>query len=176
MMSTSMDFAEDLRVTAMRASTALRAFTPEHAARELRPGKWSPVEIIGHLVDSASNNHQRFVRARFRTDLRFEGYDQDAWVSAQAYRGASWPRLLDLWESFNLHLAHVMETTPDDVLQVRRSDHNLHQLAWEVVPEGEPVTLEYFMRDYVGHLKHHLRQIDPNLAAPPVRQRGKQSR
>jgi hypothetical protein len=64
-----------------------------------------------------------------------------------------------------------MEATPEDVLGMARSDHNLHQLAWEVVPEDEPVTLEYFMRDYVGHLKHHLRQIDPDLADAPVRQR-----
>ena len=169
-----MDFADDLRATVMRASAALRAFTPEQAARELRPGKWSPAEIIGHLVDSASNNHQRFVRAQFRTDLRFDGYDQDAWVGAQAYRTASWPLLLDLWESFNLHLARVMETTPQDVLRAVRNDHNLHQLAWEMVPEDEPVTLEYFMRDYVGHLKHHLRRIDPDLADPPARQRAHQ--
>lgn len=166
-----MDFAEELRTTVMRASVVLRALPAAYAARALRPGKWSPAEIIGHLVDSASNNHQRFVRARFRTDLRFDGYDQDAWVVAQAYRSASWPQLLDLWVSFNLHLARVMETTPEDVLGMARSDHNLHQLAWEVVPEDEPVTLEYFMRDYVGHLKHHLRQIDPDLADAPVRQR-----
>jgi hypothetical protein len=134
------------------------------------------VEIIGHLIDSASNNHQRFVRARFRTDLRFDGYDQDRWVIAQAYRSANWAQLLNLWESFNLHLARVMETTPQDVLTAARSDHNLHALAWEVVPQDESVTLEYFMRDYVGHLKHHLRQIDPDLAAPPAKQRGEQSR
>jgi hypothetical protein len=29
------------------------------------PGKWSKKEIPGHLVDSANNNHQRFLRAQF---------------------------------------------------------------------------------------------------------------
>jgi hypothetical protein len=64
-----------------------------------------------------------------------------------------------------------METTPADVLRAPRADHNLHLRAWEVVPEDEPATLEYFMRDYVAHLKHHVRQIDPSLADPPVLQR-----
>jgi hypothetical protein len=166
-----MDIAEELRDAVRRALPGLRALAPERAAREPAPGKWSPAEIVGHLVDSAGNNHQRFVRARFRDDLRFEGYDQAAWVAAQGYRAAPWHELLDLWASFNLHLARVMESTPADVLRAPRADHALHLLAWEVVPEGEPTTLEYFMRDYVGHLKHHLRQIDPGLAGPPRLQR-----
>jgi hypothetical protein len=165
------DFAEDLRRTVEHAATHLHSMTPEAALRRPAPAKWSPIEIVGHLIDSASNNHQRFVRARFRDDLRFDGYDQDAWVSAQAYRSASWPELVSFWRSFNLHLAHVMENTPASVLRRPRTDHNLHELAWELVPEGEPVTLEYFMRDYVAHLKHHLRQIEPQLADPPATQR-----
>ena len=145
--------------------------TPGRAAEAPAPGKWSPAEIIGHLIDSASNNHQRFVRARFRADLRFDGYDQDAWVQAQAYRSAPWLGLIELWVAFNLHLARVIENTPHDVLTAEREDHNLDLLAWEAVPAEKPVTLEYFMRDYVAHMKHHLRQIDPTLAEPPSRQR-----
>ena len=164
------DFAADLRETVRAAHARLRSLG-EAAAVPCAPGKWSPAQIIGHLIDSASNNHQRFVRACFRADLRFDGYDQDAWVAAQAYTTAPWSELLDLWLAFNLHLARVMESTPDAVLRAPRPDHNLHRLAWEVVPENEPVSLEFFMRDYVSHLKHHLRQIDASLASPPVRQR-----
>jgi hypothetical protein len=166
-----MDFTDDLRTTVTSAAARLRRLAPSVAATPRVPGKWSPAQIIGHLIDSASNNHQRFVRARFRDDLRFDGYDQDAWVDAQEYQSAPWPALLDLWESFNLHLARVMESTPADVLRAPRADHNLHLRAWEVVPEDEPATLEYFMRDYVAHLKHHVRQIDPSLADPPALQR-----
>ena len=167
----NVDFAQDLRETVLNAADKLRAFSAERAAQPRAPRKWSPKQIIGHLVDSASNNHQRFVRARFRTDLRFDGYDQDAWVDAQAYDSAEWSELLDLWTSFNLHIARVMETTPSAALQALRSNHNLDMLAWETVPADEPVSLEYFMRDYVAHLKHHLRQIDTDLAEPPSRQR-----
>jgi hypothetical protein len=164
-------FATDLRQTVLQAAERLRTMSEEDAARRPEPAKWSPKEIIGHLIDSASNNHQRFVRARFRADLRFEGYDQDMWVDAQDYRSAPWPGIVDLWAAFNLHLAHVMETTSPELLRVPRRDHNLDRIAWETVPADEPVTLEYFMRDYVAHLKHHLRQIDPRLATDPARQR-----
>jgi hypothetical protein len=29
------------------------------------PDKWSKKEILGHLIDSAANNHQRFIRAQY---------------------------------------------------------------------------------------------------------------
>lgn len=167
----ALDFAEDLARTVDAAAARLRRMSAMDAARPRAPGKWSPAQVVGHLVDSASNNHQRFVRARFRDDLRFDGYEQDAWVDAQRYASAPWPELVELWRGFNLHLARVMEATPPEALRKPRPDHNLDRLAWEVVPASEPVSLEYFMRDYVGHLKHHLRQIDPSLADAPTRQR-----
>ena len=167
----SRDFADDLRATVERACRLLDAMPAEVATRRPAPGKWSPIEILGHLIDSASNNHQRFVRAQFSEDLRFDGYAQDAWVLAQAYQAAAWPDVVSLWRSLNLHLAHVMEQTPRVELERLRTVHNLDQLAWEVVPRDESTTLEYFMRDYVGHLKHHLQQIDPKMSDAPRRQR-----
>jgi hypothetical protein len=80
-------------------------------------------------------------------------------VAAQRYQDADWHELLNLWRAYNLHLARVMEAVPSDVRLRLRPRHNLHQLAWQAVPEGEPATLDYFMRDYVGHVQHHLRQI-----------------
>lgn len=169
--STGAAIATALRDAVRRAAPALRTISPAAAARRPGPGKWSPVEILGHLVDSASNNHQRFVRARFRADLRFDGYDQDAWVDVQRWAEAPWLEVLDLWRAFNLHLARLIEGTPDDVLDTPRADHNLDAIGWETVPAHEPATLAYFMRDYVGHLQHHLRQIDAGLAEPPRPQR-----
>ena len=159
-----LDYAEDLRRTVTAAAPRLRALTAAEAAKPRARGKWSPKQIVGHLIDSASNNHGRFVRAQLADSMRFEGYDQERWVEVQQYAGAPWPELVALWEGFNLHLARVMEAASEEARTRPRTDHALHRLAWQTVPEGAPTTLEYFMRDYVGHLKHHLRQIDPALA------------
>ncbi len=60
-----------------------------------------------------------------------------------------------------------MENVPREIALRTQTEHNLDEIAWEIVPHGEPVTLEYMMRDYIGHLKYHLRQIDPSLADLP---------
>jgi hypothetical protein len=130
------------------------------AATPPAPGKWSPKQVIGHLIDSASNNHQRFVRANFTDDLIFAGYDQEKWVALGGYADAPWLSLITLWHEFNLQIARVMDATPASVRDAPRARHNLHQVAWRSVPESEPATLSYFMSDYVDHLEHHLRQID----------------
>ena len=150
----------ELRRAVEEAASGLLRLSDAEAKRRPRPEKWSPAEIIGHLIDSASNNHQRFVRAQFQDDLVFQGYDQDAWVVVQAYRDASWVDLVTLWKDFNFHIARVMENTPDSVRNSPRKKHNLDKLAWRPVPKDQPATLDYFMSDYVGHLKHHLGQID----------------
>lgn len=149
----------ELREFIDAATPRLLALSDSESKMLPAPGKWSPREVVGHLVDSASNNHQRFVRAQFTDDLVFTGYDQEAWVTAQAYRAAPWPELVGLWRLFNLHLAHVMEATPGPVRLRPRARHNLHEIAWQLVPQDQPATLEYLMRDYVGHLKHHIAQI-----------------
>jgi len=154
-----MDYADDLKATVVNASASLARLSEEAAARRPAVGKWSPKEIIGHLIDSAANNHQRFVRAQFQDDLVFPGYAQDAWVAAQRYQHAPWQDLLTLWRAYNLHIAHLIEAMPDEVRLRDRPRHNLHELAWQAVPADTPTTLDYFMRDYVLHLHHHLRQI-----------------
>jgi hypothetical protein len=153
------DYVADLRGTVERAAAALLAIPEEASARRPAPGKWSPREIVGHLIDSAGTNHQRFVRAQLQDDLVFPGYDQDAWVRVQDYQGEEWRALVELWRALNLHLARVMALTPAATRLRVHVRHNLHRIAWQTVPEDRPATLDYFMRDYVGHLKHHLRQI-----------------
>ncbi len=80
-------------------------------------------------------------------------------MTAQRYQDAPWPALVELWRAYNLHLAHVMAAVPEAVRLREHQRHNFHQIAWQTVPEGEPTTLDYFMHDYVIHLRHHLRQI-----------------
>ena len=153
------DVLEDFVRTVEEASARLSSLTDEEASARRAGGAWSAKEVLGHLVDSASNNHQRFVRAQFAEDLVFAGYEQDAWVRAQRYADEPWPLLVNLWKFYNLHLAHVMRHAPEDVRRRPRLRHNLHVIGFAPVSADEPSTLEHLMRDYVAHLKHHLRQI-----------------
>jgi hypothetical protein len=154
-------FLAHFHATVDSSVARLLALSGAQAAERPAPGKWSPKEIIGHLIDSASNNHGRFVRAQFQDDLIFDGYEQAEWVRLQGYQERNWADLVRLWQAFNHHLAHVMETANPDALTRPRPRHNLDALAWQPIDRGQPATLEYFMRDYVGHLKHHLRQVFP---------------
>jgi hypothetical protein len=133
--------------------------TEDESRVPLADEKWSAKETIGHLIDSAANNHQRFVRAQFKDDLVFEGYAQEDWVRAQRYNEEPWPLLVGLWRLYNLHLAHVMRHAPESARTLLRERHNLHEIGWAEVSREEPSTLEHLMLDYVSHLKSHLRQI-----------------
>lgn len=161
-------YADDLIATVRDAVVRLARISDEAASRRPSPGKWSAKEIVGHLIDSASNNHQRFVRARWQDDLIFPGYEQEGWVEAQNYNAAPWQDLIDLWASFNRHIARVMAETPEAIRLKAHARHNLHERAWQRVPADQPATLDYFMADYVGHLKQHLRQIDAATAGAGV--------
>ena len=155
----TLDYVTELREVTERAAAQLLRVPAEVAAARPAPGKWSIKEIVGHLIDSASNNHQRFVRAQWTTDLVFPGYDQDAWVASQRYADAPWPDLVVLWLGFNRHLAWTMAAIPPHVREQARHPHNLDVIGFRAVPADQPATLDDFMRDYVEHLKHHLRQV-----------------
>jgi hypothetical protein len=152
-------YARRLVDAVRRAVPALLALDDGATTRPPAPGKWSAREIVGHLVDSASNNHQRFVRMRDHDDLVVDGYEQDFWVAAQRYQEAPWAELVLLWATYNRHLARLMAATPAAARERPRRSHNLHLRAFRPVPADRPVTLEYFMNDYVDHLEHHLAQV-----------------
>ena len=154
------DFVEEF-VRAVEAEAGrLLALGEGESGRRPAGGGWSAKETVGHLIDSAANNHQRFVRAQYKDDLVFDGYEQDEWVGAQHYAEAPWARLVELWRLYNLHLAHVVARVPAAQLSRPRHPHSLHRIAFRLVDEREPATLEYLIRDYVEHLKHHLGQIE----------------
>jgi hypothetical protein len=152
-------FLKEFRDTIVSATVRLRNISEGQSGQKSSPEDWSAKETIGHLVDSAANNHQRFVRAQFTDDLVFPGYEQDQWVSSQKYRDESWSELIQLWSSYNLHLIHVASAIPEDVLTKPRSNHTLDQIAFNLVDKNHPATLEYLIRDYLDHLRHHLDQI-----------------
>jgi hypothetical protein len=142
--------ASDIENAVNEACQQLRSLPEETIEARPNPGDWSVKEIVGHLVDSASNNHQRFVRLQVADGLAFPDYsqDNDAWVSIQSYQEAPWGDLLALWRYFNLHLARVIQTVNE-----RWIDH-----IW-VVDEDTSITLGELMIDYLRHLKDHLHQI-----------------
>ena len=152
-------FLEDFRETIVSATARLREIPEVRSRAKDAPDDWAPIEILGHLIDSAANNHQRFVRAQFTEDLVFSGYEQNQWVNSQKYLDESWAGVVELWSAYNLHLLHAASVISKDVLTKPRSPHTLDQIAFNLVDKNDAGTLEYLIRDYVDHLRHHLDQI-----------------
>jgi len=150
---------EDFKQTIESAAPRLLQISEGQSEKPRAEDHWSSKQIIGHLIDSAANNHARFVLAQLKDDLIFPGYDQNGWVDSQQYQRAAWPQLVALWQAYNLHLVHVMSCVPGEKLDTPCTQHSLQTIAFKTVSESEPVTLGYLMKDYVVHLKHHLGQI-----------------
>ena len=143
-----MEHVADLRAAVSAAALKLHALSDRSALRS-GAGRWSAREIIGHLVDSATNNYERFVRAQTEDHFTVTSYPQEDWVRIGRYQDANWDDLVTLWRTFNLQIARVMEGTPEAALGRRLTG-------------SDAVTLRELMIDYVRHLKHHLAQIFPD--------------
>lgn len=130
------------------AETKLRKISEPETTRPILPGGWSRKQVLGHLIDSASNNHQRFVRAALQPSLEFPGYDQNGNVRMQAPQEADWSMLVSLWAAYNRYLAHVIAHLPAEKLATVCR-----------IGSGEPVTLGFLASDYLTHLVHHLNQV-----------------
>ena len=111
------------------------------------PGKWSKKEILGHLIDSAANNHQRFIRVQFETVPTIR-YDQNQWNTHSYHNQVDKTQLINFWSSYNKQLLALLKLIPATKLL---NECNT----------GGPlnVTLEFLVTDYVEHMEHHLRQI-----------------
>jgi len=130
------------------AEPRLRQVSASEGARPLLPGGWSRKQVLGHLIDSASNNHQRFVRAALAPRLEFPGYAQDDNVRVQRPEEAEWDLLVDLWVAYNRYLAHVIAHLPAAKLDTPCR-----------IGAGKEVTLGFLVEDYVRHLVHHCEQL-----------------
>lgn len=142
------EMAAELGEEVDAALPRLRRLAEADVTRDRGSGKWIKKEVLGHLIDSAANNHQRFVRAPAADPFVGPGYDQNAWVAAHGYRDRAWAELVDLWAGLNRHLAHVIAAVPPARLQTRC-----------IIGDNAPAPLEWWIRDYVRHLRHHLAQI-----------------
>jgi DinB superfamily len=112
------------------------------------PNKWSPKEELGHLLDSAANNHQRIVRTQLEDKPKMPGYDGNAWVKLHRYQQRSWPEMIEFWRALNQQLLVSAEAVPDH--------------AWSricTIADSQPLTLKFVFEDYIGHMIHHLRHI-----------------
>jgi DinB superfamily len=140
--------ADELNRVVDHAAPELRAIDEARAGSKPTADVWSVKEILGHLIDSASNNHQRFVRAQLAGELTFPDYQQNGWVASQDYQSRPWRELLDLWVAYNHHLAHVVQRMPDAAGSVPCR-----------LGTNEPITLTALAQHYLDHVRHHLEQI-----------------
>ena len=142
------ELSEKLKSVIDAAEPRLRQVDAAQSSKPILPGGWSRKQVMGHLIDSASNNHQRFVRAAQQASLEFPGYDQEGNVRLQAPQEADWALLVSLWATYNRYLAHVIARLPASKLETVCR-----------IGSGEPVSLSFIATDYVAHMVHHLRQI-----------------
>jgi hypothetical protein len=145
--------AKDFRAELNALRAALLTLPPELADTPWRDGGWTRKQNVGHLLDSAANNRQRFVRAA--TDGHYAGpkYAQDAWVAAHGYGGQSWETLLRWWETEHEILAAAVDNIPEE-----RFD------ACCAIGDDEPVSLRFLIEDYLRHQRWHLAQLTAPVA------------
>jgi len=143
--------AAELRATVAQGFDVLCRLPEPLTSQPLGAGKWSAKQVVGHLIDSAANNHQRFVRLQIEPELHLPGYQQEEWVAVQCYAVMPWMQALETWRAINQHLAYVIQHV--------KVEH-LGRL-WHA-SEG-PMPLGFLIEDYIAHLRHHLRQL-PNYS------------
>lgn len=125
------------------------------------PHRWSPKEELGHLLDSAANNHQRIVRMQLEDNLALPGYDGERWVELHRYQKREWRDLVAIWNGLNEQLLAAASAVPPN---------GWHRTS--TIAGSAPVTLAFVFQDYLHHMVHHFRHIgvavDDLLSADPT--------
>lgn len=140
----------ELRQLIAENRVAFSQLSEDVISRRPAPGKWSPKEIIGHLVDSAHNNYRRFITGQYETTPPHIWYDQDFWVEQNGYQQMATSELIQLWVLMNERICTILATmkpgADENKINTGRQEERLY-------------TLRFIAEDYVAHLKHHLRQV-----------------
>ena len=157
-----MVYANLLKKILQSSIDALEEITVEEYTAKISPEKWSKQEIIGHLIDSAYNNHLRFIKAKSQGNLIFLGYNQDEWVKINNYQNRSKLDIIDTWITVNQHIGKLFNNLNADVYNKQTIEHNFHKICMNLLEEGESASLSYLMWDYLFHIEHHLSQVISN--------------
>jgi len=141
-------YSQRLRSVIAEAELRLRTIAEPSAAAAPSAEDWSAKQELGHLADSAINNRVRFIKAALEGEFIGPSYDGPGWVKLGGYATAPWQDVIDLWKSLNQSLARVLDGIPADRLTARCR-----------VGNGDPVTIEFVIDDYIAHMQHHLDHI-----------------
>ena len=111
-------------------------------------------QIVGHMIDSASNNTHRIVHLQYqKSPLHFPNYatngNNDRWIAIQNYQDENWEDMVQLWKYSNLHIVHVIKNVDENKLgnQWHYSDERL-------------ISLKEGIIDYLRHFKLHMSEIE----------------
>ena len=139
---------EHLQRLLVEVPLRLAALPSDSVERKPSSSKWSPKEELGHLIDSAANNHQRIVRIQLQQNPAMPGYEQDRWVALHHYQQRDWKELIQVWAALNQQLLSAAKNAPES--------------AWKrtcTIADSEPLTLKFVFEDYIQHMIHHLTHI-----------------
>ncbi len=140
--------ALEFRARIDSAYQRLMQVSESEAAMPYRLGGWLRKQVLGHLLDSAANNHVRIAHAAISGHFEGPGYEQEEWVRMHNYAEIPWPQLLSQWHDRNQLLGRFVEHIPESRMESPCR-----------IGSSEPVTLRFVITDYLRHLDHHLAQI-----------------
>ena len=146
--------SKELTELILRWDPILRGLSPEMITRDRNIQKRSIKQIVGHMVDSASNNTHRIVHLQYQeSPLSFPDYanlgNNDRWIAIQNYQEEDWDHLVSLWTSSHRHIAHVM---------VHTDPRKLGSI-W-ISALGEQVSLQDMILDFPRHFHLHISEIE----------------
>ncbi|MGA2159003.1 MAG: hypothetical protein WB588_06630 [Dehalococcoidia bacterium] len=148
------DISSDLIKTVETFYKKYKSTDDKKASIKPEPNEWSLKEVMGHLINSSSNNHQRFIGLQFVSEMAFPEYQkfQTEWIAVEKFNDLRIADLLLLWKQYNIFLGHLIQTV------------NKEKLGNFLLSGEKKLTLEFLITDYVRHLKVHLVQFEQTLA------------
>ena len=153
-MSSFQSVAEEVQTLVLEWQPKLLSLAEEIISERRNSQNRTIRQIVGHMVDSASNNTHRVVQLQYRElPLRFHNYatfgNNDKWISIQNYQEENWENLVQLWKYSHLHFSHIVQNTNPDALQNQ----------W-IANFNQKITLQQMVEDFPRHFKLHIREIE----------------